>query len=178
MDSPSVYWSAEELANWSATRAAKRVLLMQHYGIDPNCDDAKGQLLSALEFAHVPGFRPSPALRGRPQKRASDELLYWQLLELLKRRHKHSERRASQVIASLGIVTGSAETLRTRHVKWKRKLENRLKVQWAEYISRTFGEVFAIRQFEEWVGNYIPRKPFPRKIIGAEMKQIVVKVVG
>ncbi|THD44614.1 MAG: hypothetical protein E7774_10085 [Bradyrhizobium sp.] len=141
---PSANWSDEERAERQAKRDQKEVELMRFHNVDPTGPDAKAELLIALENCHVPGFRHEAPKQGRPRERARDDYLYWQLLELGKRIFLYSERRASEEIQSLGIFKGSAETLRTRHVRWKRHKENEILVRFVEHFAERSGEDVAL----------------------------------
>jgi hypothetical protein len=173
---PSPNWSDEQRADWQAKWAQNEIRLMQFHRIDPTGPDARAKLLIALEISHVPGLRYESPKQGRPCERAGDDLLYWQLLEFEKRRCFHSERRVSKIIASLGIIEGSAETLRTRNIKWKRKVENREKIQAIEYFANVVGEDFVIGLFRKLLGNNL-RKLNEKYLLIASQKMGPVRVI-
>ena len=107
--------SPEEEGNWVLDQCVKTILLFQHFGIDPNAEDAWQKLAIGLARKHVPGFRPPRKTQGRPRERAQDAITLVMLVELLKRRDRLPVSSALQRIAEVGAIPGAYETLRTMH---------------------------------------------------------------
>ena len=110
---PSVLGTLSEL-EWAQKRAVKTALLLKHFGIDPNSENAGMELAVALAERHVPGFMPPPR-RGRPKQH--DDIKLALHIELLRVRDGLTMEAATKKIAAMGTFNGTAGQLRERYKK-------------------------------------------------------------
>ena len=109
---PHLLATPEEKSAWVVDQVTKRILLFEHFRVDPKGENPWRDLAMALARKHVPGFAPPPKPQGRPRQRGDDAIALVMSVELLQRRDGLSVRRAIKLIANAGVIEGAEETLR------------------------------------------------------------------
>jgi hypothetical protein len=152
---PSALGNLSKL-EWAQKRAVKTVLLLEHFGIDPNDENSWKKLAVALAERHVPGFMPPPR-RGRPKQH--DDIKLALLVELLGERDGLKIKAATDEIADFRIFSGTAGQLRERYKK--RSPQVRVIVEFLKRFNEAAAKadgsnpkVLWIEALEELVENY------------------------